>query len=102
MAALAIISDIRLTEDRGQRERSRVGPLDGLRGLALVAVLLYHVAPGAVPGGFLGVEMFFVLSGFLLTSLLLDERRRTEAIDRAAYAMRRVRRLAPALVVLLV
>ena len=49
------------------KERSRVGPIDGLRGVALVAVLLYHAAPGIVRGGFLGVEALFVLSGYLLT-----------------------------------
>ena len=78
-----------------------MGPIDGLRGVALVAVLLYHVAPGTVRGGFLGVEAFFVLSGYLLTALLLDEHRRTGRIARAAYAERRVRRIYPALIVLL-
>ena len=99
MAFLAV--DTRLTEDRPARERSRVGPIDGLRGLALVAVLLYHVAPGTVRGGFLGVESFFVLSGYLLTALLLDEHRRTGRIDRAGYAQRRLRRIYPGLIVLL-
>jgi peptidoglycan/LPS O-acetylase OafA/YrhL len=82
-------------------ERERVAALDGLRGLALVAVLAYHVAPGTFRGGYLGVDVFFVLSGFLLTTLLLGEHELTGAIDRAAYAMRRVRRIAPALLVLL-
>lgn len=70
--------------------------LDGIRGLALIAVLGYHAGPGLVRGGFLGVEMFFVLSGYLLTALLLRERARTGGIDHGAYAARRVRRLAPA------
>src|SRR4051812_14724707 len=99
---VAILTDTRLTEDRPSHERSRVGPLDGVRGLALVAVLLYHVAPRTIRGGFLGVESFFVLSGYLLTALLLDEHRRTETIARWAYAGRRVRRIYPAMVVLLV
>src|SRR5947209_3013758 len=90
-----------VTADRPARERSRVGPIDGLRGLALVAVLLYHVAPGTVRGGFLGVETFFVLSGYLLTALLLDEHRHTGRVDRVAYGSRRVRRIYPAMVVLL-
>ena len=85
----------------GPVRRPRVAPLDGLRGVALVAVLAYHVAPSAAPGGFLGVESFFVLSGYLLAALLLDERARTGAIDGVAYARRRIRRLAPALVALL-
>ena len=90
-----------MTADTPARERSRVGPIDGLRGIALVAVLLYHVAPGTVRGGFLGVEAFFVLSGYLLTALLLDEHRRTGRIARAAYAERRVRRIYPAMIALL-
>jgi len=90
-----------VTADRPARERSRVGPIDGLRGLALVAVLLYHVAPGTVRGGFLGVETFFVLSGYLLTALLLDEHRRTGRVDRVAYGARRVRRIYPGMIVLL-
>src|SRR5437660_12595121 len=90
-----------VTADRPARERSRVGPIDGLRGVALVAVLLYHVAPGTVRGGFLGVEAFFVLSGYLLTALLLDEHRRTGRVDRTSYGGRRVRRIYPALLALL-
>ena len=82
--------------------RFRVASLDGLRGLALLAVLAYHVAPGYVPGGFLGVETFFVLSGYLLGGLLLEERVRTGAIDAWAYAGRRLRRIGPALAVLVV
>ena len=80
--------------------RRRVAPLDGLRGLALLAVLAYHLAPSAAPGGFLGVETFFVLSGYLLATLLLDEHVRTGAIDAMAYFRRRARRMAPALGVL--
>src|SRR5437763_15252101 len=90
-----------VTADRPARERSRVGPIDGLRGVALVAVLLYHVAPGTVRGGFLGVEAFFVLSGYLLTALLLDEHRRTGTIDRWAYGERRVGGVYPAMIGLL-
>jgi peptidoglycan/LPS O-acetylase OafA/YrhL len=59
-------------------------------------VLGYHSLPGTFRGGFLGVDMFFVLSGFLLSTLLLDEHSRTGAIDRRHYAARRIRRLAPA------
>ena len=67
----------------------------------MLAVLAYHVAPSAMPGGFLGVESFFVLSGYLLAAVLLEERARTGVIDWLAYAKRRVRRIAPALMVLL-
>ena len=78
---------------QGGLEQQRIGALDGIRGLALIAVLAYHVAPGAARGGFLGVDIFFVLSGFLLATLLLEEHARTGAIDMLAYAARRVRRL---------
>lgn len=99
---VAILTETRPTEDRSSRENSRVGPLDGVRGLALVAVLLYHAAPGTVRGGFLGVESFFVLSGYLLTALLLAEHHRTGTVSRRRYASRRVRRIYPAMVTLLV
>jgi peptidoglycan/LPS O-acetylase OafA/YrhL len=82
-------------------QKQRIASLDGLRGLALVAVLAYHVAPGWFRGGFLGVDVFFVLSGFLLTALLLGEHDLRGTIDRLGYAVRRVRRIAPALLVLL-
>ncbi|MEA2646026.1 MAG: hypothetical protein QOE92_1109, partial [Chloroflexota bacterium] len=81
--------------------RPRLGALDGLRGLALLAVLGYHLAPATFRGGFIGVDVFFVLSGFLLTTLLVDEHRRTGAIDRRAYAVRRLRRIVPGLAALL-
>ena len=70
--------------------------LDGLRGLALLGVLLFH-ANGALPGGYLGVDLFFVLSGFLITSLLLAEHRATGRIALASFWIRRAKRLMPAL-----
>ena len=79
----------------------RVLGLDGVRGLAIAAVLAYHAYPDSAPGGFLGVEVFFVLSGFLLTSLLVGEHRRTGRISFDRYARRRVARVVPALVVAL-
>ncbi|MES1187209.1 MAG: acyltransferase family protein [Myxococcales bacterium] len=74
--------------------------LDGLRGLALVGVLLFH-ADGLLPGGYLGVDLFFVLSGYLITSLLLTEHRDRGHIDLAAFWVRRARRLFPALLALM-
>ncbi|MCU1414031.1 MAG: acetyltransferase [Microbacteriaceae bacterium] len=76
------------------------GP-DGLRAIAVAAVILYHLSPGALPGGFLGVDIFFVISGFLITGLLLRERTETGRIRLGAFWARRARRLLPALVVLL-
>src|SRR4051812_42929139 len=76
--------------------------LDGLRGIAVIAVLLFHGGVTWARGGFLGVDMFFVLSGFLITSLLLDEQWLTDTIKLSAFWARRARRLLPALLVLLV
>lgn len=74
--------------------------LDGLRALAVIAVLLYH-ANLPVRGGFLGVEIFFVLSGFLITGILLNEWEHDRRIDLRAFWARRARRLLPALLLVL-
>lgn len=70
--------------------------LDGLRGLAIVGVLLFHGGMAAFGGGFLGVSTFFTLSGFLITALLLREHAATGTIDRRGFWGRRFRRLLPA------
>jgi len=71
--------------------------LDGIRAIAVLAVLLYHSGVAAVPGGFLGVDVFFVLSGFLISTLLLQEIERTSAVSFGQFYLRRARRLLPAL-----
>jgi peptidoglycan/LPS O-acetylase OafA/YrhL len=76
--------------------------LDGLRALAVIAVLLYHAGLPWIPGGFLGVEVFFVISGYLITGLLLAEWRQQGRIDLKAFWLRRARRLLPALLLLIV
>jgi peptidoglycan/LPS O-acetylase OafA/YrhL len=70
--------------------------LDGLRALAVAGVVLYHAGVSWMPGGFLGVDVFFVLSGYLITSLLLAERRREGRVGFKAFWLRRARRLLPA------
>ncbi len=77
----------------------RLSGLDGLRAIAVIAVLLYH--DGRLSGGFLGVDVFFVISGFLITALLLNEWRATGHIDVKRFWLRRARRLLPALFLLL-
>ena len=72
--------------------------LDGLRALAVTAVIVYHIAPGYVRGGFLGVDIFFAISGFLITTLLLRERRRYGHVNLPNFWLRRARRLIPALI----
>ncbi len=74
--------------------------LDGLRGVALLGVLFFH-AGGALPGGYLGVDLFFVLSGYLITTLLLAEHRDTGRVVLSAFWVRRARRLFPALLSLM-
>ncbi|MEJ6493899.1 MAG: acyltransferase family protein [Actinomycetes bacterium] len=81
---------------------SRLPGLDGLRGIAVLAVIIYHADISALAGGFLGVDVFFVLSGFLITNLLLEELTRTNTIDRANFYLRRIRRLLPALLLVLI
>ena len=76
--------------------------LDGLRALAVIAVLLYHGGLTWIPGGFLGVEVFFVISGYLITALLLAQWRRLGRIDVRAFWLGRARRLLPALYLVLV
>jgi peptidoglycan/LPS O-acetylase OafA/YrhL len=81
--------------------------IDGLRAVSVLAVLAFHHyligghEPGFAPGGFLGVEVFFVVSGYLITSLLLAERRRTGGVSLTRFWFRRARRLLPALFALL-
>ncbi|WP_369371121.1 acyltransferase family protein [Promicromonospora sp. Populi] len=93
----------------GRHGQSAAGPqgpripgLDGLRAFAVLGVVAFHLAPSWVPGGFLGVDVFFVLSGFLITTLLLREVTATRWIRLPRFWVRRARRLLPALALVLV
>lgn len=77
---------------------AHIAGLDGLRALAVLAVIGYHFIPGAFRGGYVGVDVFFVISGFLITGLLVRERAQTGAILLGSFWVRRARRLLPALV----
>ena len=81
-------------------ETFRLRGLDGLRAIAVTTVILFHLAPGVLPGGYLGVDIFFVISGFLITTLLLRERAKTGRISLPGFWARRARRLLPALALL--
>ena len=76
--------------------------LDGMRALAVAAVMVYHANNSWLPGGFLGVEVFFVISGYLITLLLIGEHERTGRINLRQFWYRRARRLLPALFLLLI
>ncbi|EAP97708.1 lipopolysaccharide modification acyltransferase [Janibacter sp. HTCC2649] len=82
------------------RPAGRLPGLDGLRAIAILAVLAFHLDPRWVPGGFLGVDVFFVISGFLITTLLVREHERNGRVDLRGFWTRRARRLLPALLVL--
>lgn len=81
--------------------QQRLAALDGLRGVAVLIIIFFHTHPLLLSGGFLGVDIFFVLSGFLITSLLLDEFSRHQRIGLGAFYARRFLRLMPALALLL-
>src|SRR5919202_1331195 len=97
----AAVTEVLPRVDRPARTLPHVPALDGVRGLAVAAVLAFHGGVAAVHGGFLGVDAFFVLSGFLITSLLLVEHAGSGRIRLGAFWARRARRLLPALLVLL-
>ena len=72
--------------------------IDGLRAVAVIAVMLYHLGFSWIPGGFLGVDLFFVISGYVITRLLLDSIQRSGGLDLRAFYKARIRRLFPPLV----
>jgi peptidoglycan/LPS O-acetylase OafA/YrhL len=83
------------------RRLAYLAPLDGVRAFAVAAVLMYHGGLSFMTGGFMGVDVFFVLSGFLITSLLVGEFRESLTIKLGAFWARRARRLLPALLLML-
>lgn len=76
--------------------------IDGLRAIAVIAVLLYHLGLDWIPGGFLGVDLFFVISGYVITRLLLDSIEISGGLDLRAFYLARLRRLLPALLFMLI
>jgi peptidoglycan/LPS O-acetylase OafA/YrhL len=74
--------------------------IDGLRALAVLSVVLYHVSPQSLPGGFLGVDIFFVISGYLI-SLIVFREQAAGTFSFVDFYVRRIRRLFPALAVVL-
>ena len=85
-----------------QRGIKYIPAIDGLRAVAVIAVMLYHLGVSWIPGGFLGVDLFFVISGYVITRLLLDSIQRSGGLDLRAFYKSRVRRLLPPLVFMIV
>ena len=79
-----------------------IAPIDGLRAIAVFAVILYHLGVHWIPGGFLGVDLFFVISGYVITRLILDSIYRSGALDLKEFFLARIRRLYPALIFMMV
>jgi len=89
------------TADAGLSRVPYLPGLDGLRAIAVIGVMIYHAHHDWLPGGFLGVEVFFVISGYLITLLLMGERERNGNVDLRQFWARRFRRLLPALYVMM-
>ena len=85
----------------GLANEVHIAPIDGLRALAVVAVLFYHLGFKWIPGGFLGVDIFFVISGYVITRLLLDSIYSANGLDVRQFYSARIRRLLPGLIFLL-
>ncbi|MDA9979822.1 acyltransferase, partial [Yoonia sp.] len=76
--------------------------IDGLRAIAVLAVILYHADATLVPGGYLGVDLFFVISGYLITALLARDLEATGRVSLGSFYERRARRILPALLVVVI
>lgn len=85
-----------------KNKRRYISGLDGLRAISVLAVILYHLHIEWIDGGFLGVTVFFVLSGYLITDLLVNEYERNGRIDFKTFWIKRFRRLLPALIIMLI
>ena len=87
---------------RSAKANQYIAPIDGLRAIAVIAVLLYHLGVKQIPGGFLGVDLFFAISGYVITRLILDSIETANALDLRQFYFARVRRLLPALLFILI
>ena len=84
-----------------KRSIQYIPAIDGLRALAVIAVMFYHLGFSWIPGGFLGVDLFFVISGYVITRLLLDSIAQSGGLDLRGFYLARMRRLFPALIFML-
>ena len=79
-----------------------ISSIDGLRAIAVTAVILYHLGITWIPGGFLGVDLFFVISGYVITRLILDSINQSSALDLRAFYAARLRRIYPAFIFMVI
>jgi peptidoglycan/LPS O-acetylase OafA/YrhL len=101
MTTAAPVTRTRPHDDASHGSSSFRGDIEGMRAVAVLLVVAYHAGLPFVPGGYVGVDVFFVLSGFLITGLLVDELRRSGTISFTGFYARRVRRLLPMAAVVL-
>ena len=80
----------------------RISSIDGLRAVAVAAVVLYHLGISWIPGGFLGVDLFFVISGYVITRLILDSINQSSALDLRAFYAARLRRIYPGFIFMVI
>ncbi|MFW8051809.1 acyltransferase family protein [Vagococcus fluvialis] len=85
-----------------RNKRKYITGIDGLRSIAVIGVILYHLTPRFMPGGFLGVTLFFVISGYLMTDILLTEWQERQKIGLKQFYVKRARRIYPSLFVLFI
>ena len=86
----------------GQVGVRHIASIDGLRAIAVTAVVLYHLGISWIPGGFLGVDLFFVISGYVITRLILDSINQSSALDLREFYAARLRRIYPAFIFMVV
>ena len=79
-----------------------ISSIDGLRAIAVTAVVLYHLGITWIPGGFLGVDLFFVISGYVITRLILDSINQSSALDLRAFYAARIRRIFPGFIFMVI
>jgi peptidoglycan/LPS O-acetylase OafA/YrhL len=91
-----------MSANRSPNTSSYIPPIDGLRAIAVAAVLLFHLGVKWIPGGFLGVDLFFVISGYVITRLILDSIESANGLDLREFYWARVRRLYPGLISLII
>ncbi|CAB4576437.1 unannotated protein [freshwater metagenome] len=87
---------------KGAQSTRHISSIDGLRAIAVTAVVLYHLGITWIPGGFLGVDLFFVISGYVITRLILDSINQSSALDLRAFYAARIRRIYPGLLFMVI